>query len=744
MLLDMAEPLARELTHAFSTDIFSSDFTRLTAGITDEPSGVGSIVAGAMEYAGTAFQAKVLDKVNSTDGQILAGFIYLIGIATAVITVAIGGNYKWGKYLLVGPPLFFFLTQVRTQSNGVEWRFGQATYPDTYIQRALEDVVEDKDGDVALFYQFWNIFMTELSQKLVDLVGNVQEGSNLNFLTKLERYMNFWLNINIPDQNLRMFMKTALANKCADYYMMLRSLEQDEVNDVVKADFKRRIEERKTRYEYKIDADPKKENNEVHWWLVNKLGMTAGKSYTCQELWEETVKAAQPLVKEIIDAQNSQHLAAEQTPEQVKKWFNKKIGTVTSRGSDKVDLNAQQQALAAVDWLLAKALWQEINEENPYFGYMDKEGRGAYFASRPANGMDPNNSGNNTSNSIRQFNRTETYQFKGDFVQAALAMPHFQGLGLLMLATLYPFFAMAVILPGRAGAILTWMNLWAWLKLWDVGFALVMMIDDILYAIFPRGPNLAPGDIKNAGRAWARILEQDPSFSAAAYYNIIATCMFAVPVATAVFVKGGSRELTNLVQGGWQQMSSRIAGSAAAFERSLQAQSYVRRQRLDEFGVAQQALDDAANDPTVQGLVGDYVRAKTTGAVRDQLLNDLKTKNKSLREIIKAADKSTDAVMASVAEQKKNMALNAISAYAHMAVYEYSQSEAAFFAAESAHAARYYSHDTGTDAPTDQIVAQITAANYFNDEHTQSTMVDSLGKGMFGLINNTWRSARGD
>ena len=130
-----------------------------------------------------------------------------------------------------------------------------------------------------------------------------------------------------------------------------------------------------------------------------------------------------------------------------------------------------------------------------------------------------------------------------------------------------------VVIPGRAGAMFTWMGLWAWVKLWDLGFAVVMMLDDILYTMMPRAPNLSGNEIMDPGAAWQRVMSVDPNYAAATYYNIIATCLFAVPLATGVFVKRGGGELMNIVHSSWQAKANGLGASAGTFVRALQAQA---------------------------------------------------------------------------------------------------------------------------------------------------------------------------
>ena len=70
--------------------------------------------------------------------------------------------------------------------------------------------------------------------------------------------------------------------------------------------------------------------------------------------------------------------------------------------------------------------------------------------------------------------KSEGYSF-------AMIIPYLQGLLLYGLSIAFPFFALMLIVPGKAGAFITWMTLWAWVKSWDVGWALVAVIDDMLW-----------------------------------------------------------------------------------------------------------------------------------------------------------------------------------------------------------------------------------------------------------------------
>ena len=137
----------------------------------DLASGVktGTLAAAALETAGTALQSDFLNLVANDSFQLLAGLLYLIAIVTAVITVAIGGSYKWTRYLIIGPALFFFLTEVRTDSDGSSWAFGNVEYSEDARDVALRGVngfgengSSQNQSRVSFVFQTWNVLMLSL------------------------------------------------------------------------------------------------------------------------------------------------------------------------------------------------------------------------------------------------------------------------------------------------------------------------------------------------------------------------------------------------------------------------------------------------------------------------------------------------------------------------------------------------------------------------------------------------------
>jgi hypothetical protein len=73
----------------------------------------------------------------------------------------------------------------------------------------------------------------------------------------------------------------------------------------------------------------------------------------------------------------------------------------------------------------------------------------------------------------------------------AVMMPHIQGILLYVIIVGYPFAAMAMIIPGYWKGFFTWVTFFAWIKLWDVGFAVVQVLERSVWAMMGNHSNMA-------------------------------------------------------------------------------------------------------------------------------------------------------------------------------------------------------------------------------------------------------------
>lgn len=79
----------------------------------------------------------------------------------------------------------------------------------------------------------------------------------------------------------------------------------------------------------------------------------------------------------------------------------------------------------------------------------------------------------------------------GEIYTWAKMMPYMQGITIFILSMAYPIVCMAVVVPGWHKAILSWMGFFAWAKSWDVGFAVVMLLEEGVWAMLGNSDNAA-------------------------------------------------------------------------------------------------------------------------------------------------------------------------------------------------------------------------------------------------------------
>ena len=83
---------------------------------------------------------------------------------------------------------------------------------------------------------------------------------------------------------------------------------------------------------------------------------------------------------------------------------------------------------------------------------------------------------------------------KAKFIElynAAVMMPYLQGILAYFLIVSYPIACMLVILPGHYKGFFTWVSFFAWIKLWDVGFAMVHVVERSVWAMIGNHSHMA-------------------------------------------------------------------------------------------------------------------------------------------------------------------------------------------------------------------------------------------------------------
>lgn len=154
----------------------------------------------------------------------------------------------------------------------------------------------------------------------------------------------------------------------------------------------------------------------------------------------------------------------------------------------------------------------------------------------------------------------QRYQTRGllqGIFSYAVNLPYWQGVLLYLLAVAYPFLTVLVLLPNRATAFLYLPLGWLWVKSWDIGFAVVMILDKTLWNMLPQTDleyDPAAFDptnpVKNLPDVLSSVLEVDPSYDIHIHYNFVSMALFSVPAITGyAIMKSKSSILSSFTDG---------------------------------------------------------------------------------------------------------------------------------------------------------------------------------------------------
>ena len=556
---------------------------------------VTTLAAAALESQGYVMQSKILDALDTPAGLQLVALLYLIGIITAIITIAIGGNYKFGRYLLVGPPLFFVLTLTRSSTDGAEWKFAKRVYDQAKVKAVLEGLPQTTNVRVSTFFHGWNLLTSDITQTLIEFLNLTERGSDINFIGKVERYMNFLMRSGERDPNLAFFMDAILINKCVDYYTMKRDIESPYLDQIQKDALRLRLAQR--REDKVVDFTQGDLQPYIRWAQGYRVDLNG--QYTCDEVWQKAIELMRSDASQLFRSLVTDGRVGELSAGQITQMLADKFRLETEHASGVIRIKPSDANLALLlNEIVARRLFRHMmNRSAPLHAYGTNS-----FGSTYRNAGQQQVS--ETGQAIGELNSTEQWQFRGDLLSGALSLPYFQGMVLFMLGMAFPFFAIMLVIPGKHHGFLLWMGLWTWVKSWDFGYAVVMMIDNMLYAMFPRGQGITNQELAEPGRMMMALMQIDPTYSANTYYNIVATCLLAVPVVTAVFVKKGANELVDAVTNGMTRYTTNIAGSLANYQRSMMAQTKnAEAQRMIFNRTQQGAWGVIMKDPEIQNMV---------------------------------------------------------------------------------------------------------------------------------------------
>ena len=261
----------------------------------------------------------------------------------------------------------------------------------------------------------------------------------------------------------------------------------------------------------------------------------------------------------------------------------------------------------------------------------------------------------------------------GEIYSWAMMMPYLQGVLLYLLALGYPFACAVMLLPKCSKILFTWSSFWIWAKLWDLGFAVVTLLERSVWATIGNsakatqvnpfiaqmmdfgstsvhlnngqlptvafGPGADVGLVRNnvfssyafLDRAMTLFSNMDLDLQNSYYIYIMAALYFAVPMITGQLVLGAKASLAGAVTGAFSDMAKEVGGKAgSAYGAAIQGQMARSQQvmnkafaikALSTSGIADQVLG-AQNAATASTMRSDAMQAEIGGLRNRQAMVD--------------------------------------------------------------------------------------------------------------------------
>jgi hypothetical protein len=577
---------------------------------------VGHLVGAAFETAGHYLQSALLDILSGGLGQSLGVLILVISAAGALLTMLVFGGYRLWKWFIFGPAIFFALVAVRTPSTGAQWTFGLREYSFEPVKEATEglstgnpvipQLTLDNPARVSAFFSVWARLSSQLTRILVAIVEGFGKNSDLTFLARGDRYLQLF-HPKAADDDLKFFINLTAVNKCGDYFIRLKEYYNPAQNIVRRQDLEKALQAEGSRTVI-TSADYTSLFNWMtrHQILDEVRGMVDlnKPGLSCQDLWKIGITAFQRqsalFIDKIADANRPAELPKAEVVAELEKKFNQYI---VYPPNNSVTLNGDQQLLAVINEVAARMFVNELSAVRPSLAQADlgEQNAGALG--------DIERSKEDFSRQLRIIHTTDAWEEKGDYLMAVLALPYVQGFILYFLAMTFPFFCLSVLIPGRINGIVLWMGLWLWAKLWDFGFAVVMLFDRFLYYLLPHGQPLTEEVARDPARALKALLEVDPTYSVYTYYHILATALAAVPIVTGFVVKRTGGDLMQIVSGQLTTFSGRIGESLVSYARNQTSESFLHQYTANADQALKSSLSAAYANPQVQGLMNEKATA---------------------------------------------------------------------------------------------------------------------------------------
>jgi len=553
--------------------------------VTSASPAAASLMAEVFESVGYKAQEAVLNSLGM-DIRRLGILLWVISAMTSLALFIFSKDTKTALWAFIGPSLFLFAIGLTTKGQRVEWRYKPTT----------TNTIYQTPGPFTVSWVFheMNRAISKAYLSLITVITSDEQAKSVTEFMSREKLLSTLLAHRPTDSGLLSLTRDVILG-CS------RELEDARIvgAGLREPAFRARGEfiAAKARYDaqkltptlYTIQTDPGVRFVEelltrptvltTEGWggkcltetssALNRYGLGLGEPSSeklqsflaspqpCERLWCWMSVGFQSDVNEVIKKQEFDTETLDRLKRDLAEKMTQKEFIADARDpSGKSPLNGKVPIAvdpSLVPVVISGYLIRETMKELGLQGVAQ-----AAFAESAGIELSPYQRDKNLSQEMSQYASQQSMQYlisqakQSEIFVFASTIPHFQGLFLYTLGLVYPFFTLFLLSATRIKFFFTFFLFWAWVKSWDIGFALVTQIEAILWQFLPHSgfydPQLDPDH--GPASVLASAFDGDPAYGIGTYYTIIGALITAVPVLTAqIFVGSYASILTQLFRG---------------------------------------------------------------------------------------------------------------------------------------------------------------------------------------------------
>lgn len=500
----------------------------LINGGTQAVGAAGTLAAATLQTAGVYAQSEILSQHKEAIIS-LAALCYLASLASAIGSVAVFGTYRRALYFLVGPMLFYFAIGKTIQAEGTILQTGDRVIPGSiqdqiqYMRENVTSLPFNGQANVSYLYLVIDNLVSGIVQDIVEQISKPSLKEDLVRKAR-ERMVGFMFRSSPYEPAFLKLVSSYLMGNCArlmSLQMAIRFQRLDPNRGVTPQNLTQRGRELQAEYDRLKGLERFRLDQDVAAFLMRSNHGTQLDPrvhlFTCEELWRVSWNALRTFAQQQLNVTNDTLNGLTGAPrDQVIPWqrVQQELETAIRAGQDSPN--------TAIDMLAAYVL-KNIMGRTPHGALSTQILEHAGFNAERRTYI------------TEDIARAESYGGFLRIVYFAGAIPYIQGVLLYLLSCAFPFFAIFLVMPGRATSFIIWISLWAWVKSWDIGFALVSVIRGVLWGYVTDSPNPHRFriDAESPASVFAIVFTNDPLATMNTYLQVVALFTTSVPILTA-------------------------------------------------------------------------------------------------------------------------------------------------------------------------------------------------------------------